>query len=260
MRGTALSPSMVSPVVGGATEFRFSPLALGDKLVAWWDAEEYASLTLASGLVTTWAPKIGAGNYTQATTTNKPAYDATGFNGRPCVTFDGVDNFMAQASGVGPFPTGASIDHEIFILEQNDTADADTAGDIFFTFGGATQATCVRMSRAVSGGNMRRTFSVGSGAAGVVATETTVARAVPHLFSARIYAGGAAMAVDKRAEQVISVAHSISSSRARLGSSEATSPGSYANTRLNSIILTTALTAAERAAMKDWGCARGSIT
>src|SRR5262245_13524936 len=48
------------------------------------------------GTVTTWPDRSGNGNSpTQATSTKRPVWSATGGpNGRPCVTFDGVDDYL----------------------------------------------------------------------------------------------------------------------------------------------------------------------
>jgi hypothetical protein len=73
---------------GYPTKFRASGLLF------WARAD--LGITIATG-VSAWADLSGAGNnHVQATTTKQPTFAATGGpRSRPCVTFDGVDDFLA---------------------------------------------------------------------------------------------------------------------------------------------------------------------
>jgi hypothetical protein len=62
----------------------------------WLDAADAATVTTVSGAVSQWNDKSGNGrNATQGTAGSRPAYSSTGFNSRPGVSFDGIDDFMS---------------------------------------------------------------------------------------------------------------------------------------------------------------------
>ena len=78
-------------------------------LVAWYSARTLGSLWQDSGRTTPVAANadpVGAwddlsGNarhIVQATAGSRPAYSAAGFNGYPCLTFDGTDDFLASVA------------------------------------------------------------------------------------------------------------------------------------------------------------------
>ena len=55
-------------------------------------------VTLNGSTVSAWADQSGnAKDYTQATPGSQPTYNATGLNGRPTLTFDGVDDTLTSA-------------------------------------------------------------------------------------------------------------------------------------------------------------------
>lgn len=67
----------------------FDPISLGN-LEAWWKAD--AGITLNGSNVSQWDDQSGNGkNLTQATAGSQPLYVASGINGFPSLTFDGVD-------------------------------------------------------------------------------------------------------------------------------------------------------------------------
>ena len=100
--------------MGGVATMRLGtsssgPLAIfGGNLLAWWDASNTASFTLAGSNVTSWADVSGHGlTADQSTAGQKPLYSATALGGKPGVTFDGVDDAL-QMSSVASFPTGTN--------------------------------------------------------------------------------------------------------------------------------------------------------
>lgn len=91
--------------VGGVKLWR--PDELGAALALWLDAEDTDSITLNGGYVSQWDDKSGNGNHvSNATAATQPPYLATGWNGKPTVSFtiagqeflfkDGVSNFAAN--------------------------------------------------------------------------------------------------------------------------------------------------------------------
>ena len=62
----------------------------------WLDAEDTSTITLNGATVSQWADKSGNGrNAAQATAASQPTYTAGGLNGKPVLTFDGVNDVMS---------------------------------------------------------------------------------------------------------------------------------------------------------------------
>lgn len=76
---------------------RFRPRMLSS-VVGWWDANVPSSVTLdGNGNVSDWADLSGNGNtLTQSTANNRPAYTANAINGRPALSFDGVNDLLKK--------------------------------------------------------------------------------------------------------------------------------------------------------------------
>ena len=80
--------------VGGQKLWR--PDELGAFLALWLDAEDAASITLNGSTVSQWNDKSGnARHVSQATAASQPTYTLNGLNGKPVLTFDGIDDFMS---------------------------------------------------------------------------------------------------------------------------------------------------------------------
>ena len=68
-------------------------------LAMWLDASDPSTLTLVSGAVSEWRDKSGNSRHvSQGVAANRPAYSATSFNGRPGLTFDGVNDGLVNLS------------------------------------------------------------------------------------------------------------------------------------------------------------------
>ena len=85
----------------------WTPAQLGSALALWLDADDASTITLNGTDVAEWADKSGNGNHViNATAATQPAYLATGWNGKPTVSFTlagqeflfkaGVSNFAAN--------------------------------------------------------------------------------------------------------------------------------------------------------------------
>lgn len=75
-------------------------------LVAWYDAQDAASLVLSGSNVTQWNDKSGKGlNVVQATPAAQPTLAATGINGRPALQFSGAQVLQASLAA-GAFTSG----------------------------------------------------------------------------------------------------------------------------------------------------------
>ena len=72
------------------------PDELGASLAPWLDAEYTDSITLNGSNVAQWNDKSGNDSHaTQPTAASQPTYTLNGLNGKPVLTFDGIDDFMS---------------------------------------------------------------------------------------------------------------------------------------------------------------------
>lgn len=76
------------------------PSLIRDK-VLWLDADDAATLTVSSGLISEWRDKSGLGNdAVQAIGAFQPTYVLAGINGRNIVRFDGIADFIESPDDV----------------------------------------------------------------------------------------------------------------------------------------------------------------
>ena len=67
----------------------------------WLDAADASTITLNGSTVSQWSDKSGLGNHAvNATTASQPTYQATGFNGRPTLSFDNTNDFLGISAPV----------------------------------------------------------------------------------------------------------------------------------------------------------------
>lgn len=87
--------------VGGAAPL-WTPAALGANLGLWFDADDASTFTLVGTAVSEWRDKSGNNRHaTQVTAANRPVYTTGGLNGKPVVTFDGVNDFLSPSAFTG---------------------------------------------------------------------------------------------------------------------------------------------------------------
>jgi hypothetical protein len=139
--GTSLSITQPR-IVGGL----WTPDELGADLALWLDAEDTASITLNGSNVSQWNDKSGNNRHvSQGVAASQPAYSATGFNNKPTIQHDGVNDFLladttAQAIGSQAFtllgairfPTSISIGSYIISLRET-SGQSMTRGYLYRT-------------------------------------------------------------------------------------------------------------------------------
>lgn len=137
----------------------WKPSDLGADLLGYWDAEVFASLTLAGSLVNAWADQVGGYSLAQTIGSLKPIYSATSLNGRPGVTFDGTDDYLLSALLPASFPVGAGA-CEMWGLTSQDFAAAQTGNQTIITYGDLGNLNTRTLRRGPSGGvNRAITFA-----------------------------------------------------------------------------------------------------
>lgn len=68
----------------------------------WYDAADSATITLNGSTVSQWSDKSPNGFHAvQATASAQPTYNATTYNNKPAVVFDGVDDILRTSSVIG---------------------------------------------------------------------------------------------------------------------------------------------------------------
>jgi hypothetical protein len=103
---------------GGAA---WSPAQLSAAL--WLDAADATTITQSGGFVTEWRDKSGNSRHaTDIFSSQRPAYQATGFNGSPTLDFDGTDDGMGLSTAIALATTNS---FDIFIAMAPNTTGRD---------------------------------------------------------------------------------------------------------------------------------------
>jgi hypothetical protein len=89
-------------------------------LTAW--LEDQSALSVSD--VNTWTDKSGGARHFSGTTA-KPTWEATGGpNGRPCISFDGVDDFLVSSTATSTLITDTA--YTVYVVIKVAQADVDT--------------------------------------------------------------------------------------------------------------------------------------
>lgn len=95
LRATRLSAIAQGTRSSGGSAPAWTPAQI--TTAVWLDAADTSTITLNGSTVSQWSDKSGNGrNVAQATAANQPTYATTGLNGKPVLTFDGVDDFVGS--------------------------------------------------------------------------------------------------------------------------------------------------------------------
>jgi hypothetical protein len=250
-QGQALSyaSTIVSPARSG-----FSPLSLA-ALRDEWDAERAGQLTLNGGLVSAWRTTKNGFSAEQATSSSRPAYSPTGFNGRPGLTLDGVDDFMTY-EGVGNFPTGSEPCEIWALVDQTQPVEAPATG-VIFSYSGTTDGSRRVMFRRVVTGVPLLSAIVGTGAGQpTLDASPFVGRAVCRLVvgetASQVFMNGTP-GTTRAAVPATGI------TRTRIGANSSGTPNIFGKGVLNYIGVFEPLTDTEAAQMTAFLKARGGI-
>ncbi len=110
-------------VVGPSSDFSPSDLS---GLFYWHDMQDAAAYVLNAGAVESITNKVSGVVTTQATSTQRPTYSATGLNGYPCGDYDGAatgDQFVGTEAAVYT-PFNDDKPYTLFYVAKHDVADA----------------------------------------------------------------------------------------------------------------------------------------
>lgn len=234
-----------------------SPITiLGDDLLAWWTADDAASMTLVGSAVSSWRDKKNGYEITQTLSAARPVFSATGFGGAPGLTFDGVDDRLSAESIFG-FPSAAN-GSEIWAVVQQDAAIADTGDRVIIGYGEGTNATR-RVGRAVqSSANRVRTWT-GTGSATVAVTELTVAMNSRHVVRSQYTPTTLEVAIDEVAAVGAAAVPATTTTRTRIGSTPASVAGAFWHGHMRDVLVTRPLTTAKADALEAYLLARRAL-
>lgn len=234
----------------------FTPFDLGEALYDLWDAERDADLSLSGGGVAAWASAKHGYSAAQATSSARPVWLANAFNGRPGVSFDGIDDELTY-EGVGLFPTGAAP-CEIWWLGSQDAPASDTGVRYAFAYGGGGTSVNRALRRSVPFGNNAANANVGSGAVVTVAS-------APGNYDGRcvhrLVVGGTGSRVELNgaAGTTTVVVPATTAVRTRLGASTAAAAGGFLQGVTSVVAVTAPLSEPQALRMMAWLKARGGI-
>lgn len=171
----------------------WKPSDLGTDLLAFWDAEVPASITLAGALVNSWADQVGGYSAAQTIGSLKPIYSATSFNGRPGVAFDGTDDYLLYGALPASFPVGAGAS-ELWGLVSQDFPGTQAGNQTILSYGDFGNLNCRRIYRAAVATVNRATV-----VATAVVSDTLVDFSGIHVARGQIAATSVSIAVDGNA-------------------------------------------------------------
>lgn len=236
----------------------WSPADLGASLLGAWDAERSDLITTIGAAVSSFRDVVAGYDATQGIGAARPLYSATSFNGRPGLTFDGLDDELTYA-GVGGFPVG-SAGGEIWALADQLALVADTGVRAFVSYGGVTGATSRSARRSVVAGVNRASAAVGDGSSLVVSNNTLIDLSGRHVLRVRTTPTNTFINVDGTEDPApSSVVPNTGSTRTRLGATTPTTATQFAHVVLNYVAITGPLSADQAALMIQFLKTRGGI-
>jgi len=86
-----------------------APSQIGTRLVGWWSADAGVSPGTDGVGVSQWNDRSLAWPLTQATASYMPVYHASGPNGKPFITFDGIDDYLEVTGPQGIWKSPCTI-------------------------------------------------------------------------------------------------------------------------------------------------------
>lgn len=237
-----LRPGWITPIGALAG---WAPQVLGASLFAFWDAERPDLIAESGGLVSSWRDAVTANNAAQSTGASKPTYSATGFNGRPCVSYDATDDDLTSNPAPAALPIGAAVGEIWAVVDQTAPA-ADTVVRCVTGYFDIDGGNVRRLARVVLSGVNRANVQIGTGSGEVRVANTFVDFSGRHVVRARIGATASQIDVDGIAGTPMAVVPVTQNLTLTLGRSP-TALNSYWSGSLNAVLYTAALGAADAA-------------
>lgn len=236
-----MTPAMRTILLGD----RWTPLALGSSLFAWWDAERADLVTQSGSAVSSWRDIVGGNDAVQATGAAQPAYGAGSFGGRPGITFDGSDDRLRVAVVPAAIPTGTAAVW-LWGLASQDVDGADGFIRDLVGYGDAAATANTRRVSRIRNSNLNRSQALaGDGAVGCVSQELTVDLSGRHVLLGKIGSTATVIVVDGMSGTPVAAVPATNASNFTIGG--APNGGQFWRGAINSILVTAPLSAADEA-------------
>lgn len=250
--GLGMGVSMHAAAYGTPTP-AWKPSDLGTDLLAFWDAEVTASVTLAGSLVTAWADQVAGYSATQSTSGFRPSYSATSLNNRPGITFDGTDDYLLYGAIPASFPV-AAIGDEIWGLASQDFPGTQAGNQTIFSYGDLANLNCRRLYRSnvsnVSRGGINATAN---------AVDTLVDFSGVHVARGTFAATTISVAVDGNVATTAAAVPATAASGAVAMGALTSGANRFWKGPLNAVIVTKPLSAPNAALLLAFLKARGGL-
>lgn len=221
----------------------WSPAALGSSLLAWWDAERSDLITQSGGLVSSWKDIVTGADAAQSSGSLKPAYSATGFNGRPVLNFDGTDDQLSIASPPATLPIGAAA-CELWVAVNQTALGSDVNNRFAFSYGANVSTDNRSIERVSTTSNNRANVRCGNGTSAFSSSQGTVDFSGLHIERAVIDGANIWVEIDGIASTPTACVPASTATRCRIGANSGSSPGNYWQGGINSALVTGLLSAA----------------
>lgn len=232
----------------------WTPADLGASLLAYWDAEQIATFSLSGSLVNSWADAKGGLTPAQAVSGAKPQYDPVGFNGRPGVSFDGIDDYLNIAS-TGALPAGADACEMWALVDQK--ANLDAIGRRVCEYGNGFQ-TARFLGKVASSTANRFGAYAGNGSAALTSQETTPTFSGRHVVRGLFTSTSVQAEVDGVAAPSTAVVPATSQTRLAIGSGSAATASNFFQGTISAVVITGPLTSDQAAKLATFLKTRGS--
>jgi len=225
--------------------YRFSPTDLGADLLAWWDAEQPATIT-GGGAVSSWADVVAGYTATQAVGGSQPAYSATSFNGsRGGITFDGTADELTCLSAGLLAQLGGATSYEMWAAVDQTALVADTGIRTVISVG-ASNATTRRMGRSVVTGANRAFTYTADGVGSASAVNPTINFSGRHVVRSQLTATATMTEVDSVAMTPVAVVPATVATRVRLGAAANITATLFWRGVINTVLITRPLSTAQK--------------
>lgn len=232
----------------------WTPASLGASLLALWDAERSDLVTRSGGAVSSWQDVVGGYEAAQAAGGAQPGYSAGGFNGRPVIVGDGIDDELSLGAIPGPLQLTTAPCEYWAVVDQTAPA-GDTSPRYIVRCGVNSSVNSRGLLRVVVGGVNRAQLLCGDGAT-ITATNTAVDLSGRHVVRAVVDGTNIRVDVDGVAGVAVACAPASTASRMRLMANSSTTAGNFWQGGLNLTAVTSLLSDVQAAAFLAYLTAR----
>lgn len=248
------------PVTRASYDPHYDPIAaLGDDLIEFWDASRGDTIaTYSDGTytnsVSSWVGLITGANLAMGTPNLKPMYLSQGLAGGPCLSFDGVQQYLTctDATLMSRLPSGTAP-CEIWALVSQDAAGADATTRQAVGYANTSLANGRSIARvAVSNVSRARAYT-GTGGSAAVATDSHVDLSGAHVMRGVFTAAQTSIDVDgSGALSAAAVPATGTPALFRVGAIPALAASNWWSGKIAAVLVTKPLSAEKAAALHSY--------